>query len=119
MIIGDQLRALREQQNLSQGDIEQSTGLLRCYVSRVENGHTVNLGKAVGREVQMRREISEEEFLNFARCKRRERKLGADSRLRLRSRTEESRTLALYRDPRNGGLDAAVRQQGSGLSFLQ
>jgi transcriptional regulator with XRE-family HTH domain len=41
MIIGDQLRALREQQNLSQGDIEKRTGLLRCYVSRVENGHTV------------------------------------------------------------------------------
>jgi transcriptional regulator with XRE-family HTH domain len=41
MIVGDQLRALREQQNLSQGDIEKRTGLLRCYVSRVENGHTV------------------------------------------------------------------------------
>src|SRR5437879_1593613 len=41
MIIGEQLRALREQQNLSQGDIEKRTGLLRCYVSRVENGHTV------------------------------------------------------------------------------
>jgi len=41
MIIGDQLRALREQQHLSQGDIENRTGLLRCYVSRVENGHTV------------------------------------------------------------------------------
>jgi transcriptional regulator with XRE-family HTH domain len=24
-----------------QGDIEKRTGLLRCYVSRVENGHTV------------------------------------------------------------------------------
>jgi len=41
MIIGDRLRALREQRNLSQGDIEKRTGLLRCYVSRVENGHTV------------------------------------------------------------------------------
>jgi len=41
MIIGDQLRALREHQNLSQGDIEKRTGLLRCYISRVENGHTV------------------------------------------------------------------------------
>jgi len=41
MIIGDQLGALREQHNLSQGDIEKRTGLLRCYVSRVENGHTV------------------------------------------------------------------------------
>jgi transcriptional regulator with XRE-family HTH domain len=26
---------------MSQGDIEKRTGLLRCYVSRVENGHTV------------------------------------------------------------------------------
>ena len=41
MIIGDQLRAIREEQKLSQGDIEKRTGLLRCYVSRVENGHTV------------------------------------------------------------------------------
>jgi len=41
MVIGDKLRALREQKNLSQGDIEKRTGLLRCYISRVENGHTV------------------------------------------------------------------------------
>src|ERR1035441_6359624 len=41
MIIGDRLRALREQKNFSQGDIEKRTGLIRCYVSRVENGHTV------------------------------------------------------------------------------
>ncbi len=41
MIIGDRLRALREEKKLSQGDIENRTGLLRCYISRVENGHTV------------------------------------------------------------------------------
>src|SRR5215471_1748876 len=41
MIIGDRLRMLREGKNLSQGDIEKRTGLLRCYISRVENGHTV------------------------------------------------------------------------------
>ena len=41
MIIGDRLRALREEKNLSQGDIEKRTGLIRCYVSRVENNHTV------------------------------------------------------------------------------
>ena len=41
MIIGDRLRALREEKNLSQGEIEKRTGLLRCYISRVENGHTV------------------------------------------------------------------------------
>jgi transcriptional regulator with XRE-family HTH domain len=41
MLVGDRLRALREQKNLSQGDIEKRTGLLRCYISRVENGHTV------------------------------------------------------------------------------
>jgi len=37
MIIGDRLRTLREQKNLSQGQIEKRTGLLRCYISRVEN----------------------------------------------------------------------------------
>ena len=41
MIIADRLRALREEKKLSQGDIEKRTGLLRCYISRVENGHTV------------------------------------------------------------------------------
>jgi transcriptional regulator with XRE-family HTH domain len=41
MVIGDRLRALREEKRLSQGDIEKRTGLLRCYISRVENGHTV------------------------------------------------------------------------------
>ena len=41
MIISERLRSLREQKHLSQGDIEQRTGLLRCYISRVENGHTV------------------------------------------------------------------------------
>lgn len=41
MLIGDRLRELREHKHLSQGDIEKRTGLLRCYISRVENGHTV------------------------------------------------------------------------------
>ena len=41
MVIGDRLKALREQKELSQGEIEKRTGLLRCYISRVENGHTV------------------------------------------------------------------------------
>ncbi len=41
MIIGDRLRDLREAKKLSQGDIEKRTGLLRCYISRVENGHTI------------------------------------------------------------------------------
>ena len=41
MVIGHRLRALREEKNLSQGHIEKKTGLLRCYISRVENGYTV------------------------------------------------------------------------------
>ncbi len=41
MKIGTTIRAYRLQKNLSQGDIEKKTGLLRCYLSRVENGHTV------------------------------------------------------------------------------
>jgi transcriptional regulator with XRE-family HTH domain len=41
MIIGERLRAVREDKELSQGDIEKRTGLLRCYISRVENGHTI------------------------------------------------------------------------------
>jgi transcriptional regulator with XRE-family HTH domain len=41
MVIADRLKAIRESKNMSQGDIEKRTGLLRCYISRVENGHTV------------------------------------------------------------------------------
>src|SRR6266700_5689953 len=41
MLIGDRLRELRAGKKLSQGDIEKRTGLLRCYISRVENGHTI------------------------------------------------------------------------------
>jgi transcriptional regulator with XRE-family HTH domain len=41
MVIGQRLRELRESKHLSQGDIEHRTGLIRCYTSRVENGHTV------------------------------------------------------------------------------
>lgn len=39
--IGDRLREMREEKKVSQGDIEKRTGLLRAYISRVENGHTV------------------------------------------------------------------------------
>ena len=41
MILGHRLRRLRQQSRYSQGDIESRTGLLRCYISRVENGYTV------------------------------------------------------------------------------
>ncbi len=41
MFIGDRIRAIREAKKLSQGDIEERSGLLRSYLSRVENGHTV------------------------------------------------------------------------------
>jgi transcriptional regulator with XRE-family HTH domain len=41
MIVGERLRALREEKNFTQGEIEKRTGLLRCYISRVENGHTI------------------------------------------------------------------------------
>src|SRR2546425_12117231 len=41
MVIGERLRALREQKGLSLGDIEKRSGLRRPYISRVEHGHTV------------------------------------------------------------------------------
>ena len=41
MYLAERLQAFREAKNLSQGDIEKRSGLLRCYISRVENGHTV------------------------------------------------------------------------------
>ena len=47
MIIGERLRALREEKKFSQGDIEERTRLLRCYISRVENSHTVPAGETL------------------------------------------------------------------------
>ena len=41
MHVGERIRQFRETKKLSQGDIEDRTGLRRCYISRVENGHTV------------------------------------------------------------------------------
>lgn len=41
MMIGERLRTLRTEKKMSQGEIQNRTGLLRCYISRVENGHTV------------------------------------------------------------------------------
>src|SRR5438874_11423292 len=52
MIIGTRLRKLREDKKLSQGDIEERTGLLRCYISRVENGHTVPAIKTLEKVAQ-------------------------------------------------------------------
>jgi transcriptional regulator with XRE-family HTH domain len=41
MVVGERIKAIRESKKLSQGDVEKLTGLIRCYTSRVENGHTV------------------------------------------------------------------------------
>jgi transcriptional regulator with XRE-family HTH domain len=41
MDVGERVKQFREMHGLSQGEIEERTGLLRCYISRVENGHTV------------------------------------------------------------------------------
>jgi transcriptional regulator with XRE-family HTH domain len=41
MMIGARLRQLREEKGLTQADIEEKTGLMTCYISRVENGHKV------------------------------------------------------------------------------
>ena len=41
MNVGEVIRNVRHQRGLSQGDLEKRSGLMRCYISRVENGHTV------------------------------------------------------------------------------
>jgi transcriptional regulator with XRE-family HTH domain len=40
-VLGFVLREERFRRDLSQGDIEARTGLLRAYISRIENGHTI------------------------------------------------------------------------------
>ena len=41
MFIGQRVKQLRENKGLSQGDLERLSGMLRTYISRVENGHSV------------------------------------------------------------------------------
>src|ERR1700685_2582 len=41
MLIAERIRAFRQYRKLSQGDIERRCGLMRCYISRVENGHSI------------------------------------------------------------------------------
>jgi transcriptional regulator with XRE-family HTH domain len=64
--IGGTIRDFRLQKGMSQGDIEKRTGLLRCYLSRVENGHTVpsleTLQKIAGAlEVQLSQFFAEDQ----------------------------------------------------------
>jgi len=47
--LGRTLKLIRIEKGMSQGDIERKTGLLRSYLSRVENGHTVPSLDTLGR----------------------------------------------------------------------
>ena len=41
MNLGVSIKNIRQAQGLSQGEMQKRTGILRSYLSRVENGHTV------------------------------------------------------------------------------
>ncbi len=41
MILSERIRSIREQKKMTQGDIEDRTGLKRSYVSRLEHGRTI------------------------------------------------------------------------------
>jgi len=49
MLILARLPSMREEREMSQGDVEKSAGLLRCHISRVENGHTMPSLETLGR----------------------------------------------------------------------
>jgi transcriptional regulator with XRE-family HTH domain len=77
MQIGTRIRELREAKNLSQGDIEKRTGLVRTYTSRVENGYTVpsigNLEKyATALEVPLYRFFTDDESVAKPKLPRRD-----------------------------------------------
>ncbi|MGD0696907.1 MAG: helix-turn-helix transcriptional regulator [Terriglobia bacterium] len=85
MDIGQKLHELRMAKSFSQGDIEKRTGLLRCYVSRVENGHTVpnleTLRKwATALDVEMYQLFFEGEGKPLPAPKKRADKLGPEER---------------------------------------
>jgi transcriptional regulator with XRE-family HTH domain len=76
MEIGAKLREMREAKNVSQGDVEKRTGLLRTYTSRVENGYTVpsigNLEKyATALEVPLYRFFTDDESVARPKLPRR------------------------------------------------
>jgi transcriptional regulator with XRE-family HTH domain len=66
--IGEVIRSYRGQRGLSQGDIERRTGLLRCYLSRVENGHTVPSLETLAQK--MLGELSEDEIRFLSEIKK-------------------------------------------------
>jgi transcriptional regulator with XRE-family HTH domain len=68
MAIADRLREMREEKKLSQGDIEKRTGLLRCYISRVENGHTVPAIETVPTENSIHAFDRDVTLLQFGSC---------------------------------------------------
>lgn len=39
--LGESIRKIRQAKGISQGEMQKRTGILRSYLSRVENGHTV------------------------------------------------------------------------------
>ena len=41
MNLGESIRKIRQARGISQGEMQKRTGILRSYLSRVENGHTV------------------------------------------------------------------------------
>jgi len=41
MVVGERIRALREEKKITRGDLQQRTGLQRTYIWRVEHGYTV------------------------------------------------------------------------------
>jgi transcriptional regulator with XRE-family HTH domain len=53
MLIGDHIRAIREAKNLTQGDIEKRCGLLRAYISRVEDVHTLPSSETLEKRAEL------------------------------------------------------------------
>jgi transcriptional regulator with XRE-family HTH domain len=49
MHIGAKIRQLRRRQRLTQQDIEAKTGVMKCHISLIENGHRVPALKTVER----------------------------------------------------------------------
>jgi len=71
LFIGERLRALREEKDFSQGDVGKRTGLLRCYISRVEHGYTVPAVETLekfARALEVRRVSSSAEIASPGWC---------------------------------------------------
>jgi transcriptional regulator with XRE-family HTH domain len=110
--IGEVIKTYRGQRGLSQGDIERRTGLLRCYLSRVENGHTVPSLETLAKIAEAM-DISLADFFPGTRDKETQKMLGELSQDEIRFLAEIKRYSTTLSDGDKRLVLAMIRKMAS------